>query len=291
MPRAPAKPARRVIRPVRQPYAHAVAAARGLCTPLGMREPRDIDVEAIAQTLGALVMPRPFPRGEGHLLRDRVTGASIIAVRDVFVGMPKWRFVVAHEIGHLLLHPHLDALPRCTGNVDRLPPGARKLEGEASDAGCEIVMPEAWFAPRCCGLELDGLRALASHFGMSLASTALRALQLTDTPSAYVVTKAGMVEWWACSAGWDVYVHRRARVPDTTAAARAASGLDVAGKAVVLAGAAWGDARVDVEVREEVVVAKEDDVVISWLTRVGGEVGVVERGVDEVAARDEVEAG
>ena len=261
---------KREIRPVRQPYAHAVAAARELCAPLGMREPRDVDVEALAYLKGALVVPSRAPRGEGHLLRDRATGAAIIAVRDVFYGTPKGRFITAHETGHLLLHPDLDALPRCTGTVERLPPGARRLEGEASDAGCEIVMPEAWFT-RALGAgapAFDHLRAMASHFDVSLTATALRALQFVTTPCAFVVAKAGQVSWWACSEGWDVYVHRRAAIPERTASAAAARGVDVPRGGVAVAGAAWGDVVGDVELREEVLAAKGEDVVLAWMTRV-----------------------
>jgi hypothetical protein len=181
-----------------------------------MRDPRDVDLEAIAMHLGALVEPRSFPRGEGHLLRDRATGTALIAVRADLYGTQKGRFVAAHEIGHLISHPDIDALPICTGDVARLPPGARRIEGEASDGGCEILMPEAWFAPSCAGRApaLGELRALASRFDVSLSSTALRALQFVGVPCAFVVVVGGVVDWWACSAGWDVYVHRKTRVPE-----------------------------------------------------------------------------
>lgn len=76
------------------------------------------------------------------------------------------------------------------------------------------------------------------------------------------------MSWWACSAGWDVYVHRRATIPEKTAAASAARGVGVPRGGVVVAGAAWGDVGGDVELREEVLATKGDDVVLAWMARV-----------------------
>jgi hypothetical protein len=156
--------ARKRIRPVRRPYAHAVAAARELCAPLGMRDWDDIDVEAIAVEAEIdCILPRPLRRCEGQLLRSRATGEALIAVREDLYGTRRARFVIPHEIGHKLLHVAHDVLPRCTGDLVGLTRAEQRLEGEASDAGCEIVMPEALFAPACRGAapSLDALRESA----------------------------------------------------------------------------------------------------------------------------------
>ena len=267
------------MRPVRQPYAHAVAAARDFCAPFAMRDPHDVDLEALAMTKEAIVLPRPFARGEGHLLRDRASGRALIAVKESVLGTPKARFVVAHELGHLLLHEDLDVLPRCTGDVAKLPPGARRAESEASDAGCEITMPEAWFAREldACASRaptLEELRAMASYFRASLTATALRALVFARTPSAFVVSREGRVAWCACSEGWDVYIHRKAPLHESTAAHAAGRGALVPGEGVAIRGKVWGDARGDVELREWALAAANEDVVLSWMTRTASNVDV-----------------
>ncbi len=124
----------RVMSPVRRPYAHAVEAARAFCAPLRMREPRDVDVEALAMRAGAsVILPRKRTRGEGHVLRGRAEDGGIVAVREDVYGTPKGSFVVVHEIGHMLLHHQHDELPICTGASVAAPPRARKTEGEASE--------------------------------------------------------------------------------------------------------------------------------------------------------------
>ena len=273
------------MRPVRRPYAHAVAAARDFCAPFGMRDPHDVDLEALAMTRDAIVVPRNFARGEGHLLRDRASGRALIVVKEDVRGTPKERFVIAHELGHLLLHEDLDDLPRCTGDVAKLAPGARRAESEASDAGCEITMPEAWFTRKmdeCASRAptLDELRAMASYFRGSLTATALRALVFARTPSAFVVSKQGRVAWCACSEGWDVYIHRRAPLHERTAAHAAGRGVDTPREGIAVDGKAWGDARGDVELREWALHAASEDVVLSWMTRTASNADV------DVRARD-----
>jgi hypothetical protein len=209
-----------------------VQAARDLVAPLGLREPRDIDVEAIAERAKArAILPMRFTRGEGHLLRGR-NGAAIIAVREDVYGTPKGSLVVLHEVGHLLHPHHPDALSLCTGASKRAPKTAKVSEGEANDVAAEIGMPEAWFAPRCNGEapSLGALRDLAATFGMSLTATALRALLFVDEPCALVGVARGKVDWWACSRGWSVHIHRKADVREPASIRRG-----------VIAGSAWGD--------------------------------------------------
>jgi Zn-dependent peptidase ImmA (M78 family) len=129
---------------------------------------------------------------------------GLVAIKDVIWCTRHGRFVLAHEIGHLLLHAEHDVLPACLDGTAKLAAGARKIESEATDAGCEIVMPEAWFAPDCRGEApgMDRLRAMADRFDVDLAAAGLRALLYVERPCAMVVARGGVVDWVACSEGW-----------------------------------------------------------------------------------------
>lgn len=64
-----------------------------------------VDVERLAETYGALVSRSPFKDGEvsGMLLR-REGQPPVIGVNDTHPDR-RQRFTIAHELGHLLLHP------------------------------------------------------------------------------------------------------------------------------------------------------------------------------------------
>jgi Zn-dependent peptidase ImmA (M78 family) len=252
-----------------------VAAAQAFCAPLGLREPRDRDLELMLMKAGALVIPGRS-RGDGHLLRG--PRRSLIVVREELYGTPEGTFVIGHEAGHLLLHHALDDLPICTGEragATRGTLATRRAEGEASDVGSEILMPEAWFAPLVRGTaeapSLADLVAIAAYFRVSLEAAALRALLFVTRPCAVVVAVEGRVAWWAASEGFSVYVHRKAPLPDGTAAARVArGGAAAAGERI--RGACWGEeTRGAVELTEHALAAPGpcgEAKVVAWLVQV-----------------------
>jgi hypothetical protein len=236
------------LRPVRRPYPHAVDAARALCEPLGMCDPGDLDVEALAHLAGAdVLLSHPRVQGEGHTLRASGGARGLVAIGESIWSTRHGRFVLAHEIGHLLLHAGHDVLSACLESGAQLPPGARKIEGEASDAGCEILMPETWFAPGCRGAPpgMTELRAMADRFEVDVTTAGLRALLYVEAPCAIVVAKGGVVEWVACSEGWDLYLRRKAPLPEGSAAARFANGarVDARGGGVECDASVWGGRR------------------------------------------------
>jgi hypothetical protein len=277
-------PRRLEVRPVRRPYAHVVDAVRRRCAPLGLRDPRDVDVSAIAHDAGAeLIVRSKNVRGEGHTLRARGTddgGRALVAIADTIWGTRHGRFVLAHEVGHLWLHVEQDVLPVFMGSASELPPGSRKIEAEATDAGCELLMPEAWFAVSCRGAAptIRAVQAMADRFGVDLAAAAMRALLYVEHPCALVVAKGGIVAWVACSEGWDLYLRRKRPLPDGSAAAAAARGGRGARDGIVCDARVWGErprregepdrdegAGVGGEVRE--YVAKDGEQLVVWLVR------------------------
>jgi len=62
-----------------------------------------VDVEAIARAEGAIVLRESLDRNvSGLLLREE--GSNLLAVNDTHHPR-RQRFTIAHEVGHLLLHP------------------------------------------------------------------------------------------------------------------------------------------------------------------------------------------
>ncbi|WP_160174504.1 ImmA/IrrE family metallo-endopeptidase, partial [Archangium violaceum] len=103
-------------------------------------------MELIANHLNVLVKRRAIQQEEGRLLRAGNHG--VIVVSEAAFNSSKWRFVVAHELGHFLRHPASDNFSVCTdGNLGDYASSGR--ETEANDFASELLMPESLFKKLC----------------------------------------------------------------------------------------------------------------------------------------------
>jgi len=105
-----------------------------------------VDIEGIAQWLGVPVLTVPSPGWSGAVESDEKTGEATIWVAAEESAFRR-RFTIAHEIGHLILHPAGEAYrdyPDFSGS---------KLEAQANGYAAALLMP------------LSMLDAYASRFG------------------------------------------------------------------------------------------------------------------------------
>ena len=135
--------------------------AADLLRELGIAEPDDIDIEAIAQHCGATVV---YERLSG--CEARILGFEERAVISVNPGSSRGRerFSAAHELAHwlrdagsvaILCNPH-EAFEQ-TGSVNR--------ETRANDYASELLLPRFMFEPRSKGrpMTLDTVSVLAAR--------------------------------------------------------------------------------------------------------------------------------
>ncbi len=197
---------------IRKPAPAAVEAATALIDELAIEAPEDIDVSLIAAHCGLFTFPGRLMNEEGHLLRAGSHGLAMIA--EDALHTRKWRFVLAHELGHFLLHQGHDDFARCTAVKGR--PARRRVESEASDFASELLFPRRMLEPMCRGAEaltLAEVQAIADVFGASLPATALRVLTVTEAACAAVHATRGIVDWWAASSAFRGKVRRGSTVP------------------------------------------------------------------------------
>ncbi|MEZ4442897.1 MAG: ImmA/IrrE family metallo-endopeptidase [Polyangiaceae bacterium] len=171
-----------------------MASARRLVDDLQIQDPAELDISLIAAHLGLHVRRRALLHEEGRLLRAGSCG--VIVVADRAYESAKWRFVIAHEIGHFLRHPEADSFDICTtANLASYLGSGR--EAEANDFAGELLMPTRLFAPRCDRNRpsLDDISELATAFQTSLTATALRFVHFAPEPCAVVHSTRGVVDW------------------------------------------------------------------------------------------------
>lgn len=226
----------------RTPHPPSVASARQLISDLDIRHAREIDVELIAAHHDVIVRRIPMQHEEGRLIRTRNFG--IINVGDDAYRTNKWRFVIAHEIGHFIRHPKIDSFDACTrGDLSNYTGTGR--EREANDFASELLMPEVLFR-KACDRNRPSLRdvsELAEAFRTSLTATALRFVLYSPEPCAVVHSTAGTVDWLDWSPTFRLAIRSGTNLTSRTYAGDLSMGKAVDDRPSQVDGDAWSESR------------------------------------------------
>lgn len=169
--------------------------ARRLIEDLGIKNPEEIDLEAIAFHLGVAVSQAPLLGAQARLVVRNGRGLIRINALNPYAGAR--RFAIAHELGHFELHRQRGDLRLCT-DADFLSwYKSSSIETEANEFAAELLMPERLFRPRCDVRKphMGVVEGLARTFSTSLTSTAWRFVDLADEPCALVLCENGKISW------------------------------------------------------------------------------------------------
>lgn len=248
----------------------AVAGALALLDAARVREPGDLDVEALAAACGAYVVYGSLPREDGNRLR--AGGATIITVREAWRGTPRGLFTIAHETGHNAMHAEIDQLGRCTDGDGTERDARWQLEREADDFAAELILTEAFVRPeiarmeRSASLAFDDVCALGDRFRASPEATGVRVAEfVTDAEVALVCSRDGHVQWAIESIPYDGRIVKRRALAKGTIARRLGAETGVSGAVVRddVPGELWGTGGRLIEES----VRTDYGVVLSWLRR------------------------
>lgn len=176
--------------------------AAQLLEELGITEPREIDVEAIAAYCGAFVLYEPLSGSEA-----RIVGSDAKAFITVNAGsnIARRRFSIGHELGHWMWDRGSMAF-ECTAQMQQ----ARNWYGTdreslANQFAADLLLPAEMFKPRAAKrpANLVTVRELADEFQASLTATALRLLDNGSWPCMVVVHSSTGLEWHRGTRGVD----------------------------------------------------------------------------------------
>ena len=173
---------------------------------MGIVDPKDIDLDAIAWSRGAVVHFRPLDKCEATIVGSKTR--AIITVNSNSIPT-RQRFSLAHEIGHW--HFHKGRILYCgpsdvgnPGNADALNP-----ERQADDFASDLVLPTYLFRPLALKLKKPSLaliREIADLFQASTTATILKLVQSNIYPLVVVChckrgrrwfrRSAMLGDWW-----------------------------------------------------------------------------------------------
>jgi Zn-dependent peptidase ImmA (M78 family) len=170
-------------------------SARQLLKETFVSAPGDIDLNALAFKAGRLTIEEGGLEGaDGRIVADGKNGGKIRVKSGLALG--RFRFTVAHEIGHCRLH--------AGGFIDRTDSGKTfgiwndpSEEAEANTFAGELLLPKNLFVPRIRGKgpSIQLLETVAGDFKTSRLATAVQYIHYTDEVVGLVVSHGWNIEW------------------------------------------------------------------------------------------------
>jgi hypothetical protein len=167
--------------------------AADLLHDLGITEPGEIDLEAIAFHCGATVQCAPLKGCAAHIIGH---GDRAVITVDEASPRPRRRFSIGHELGHWVWHRGR-ALSCQQRDMDK-PWSALDPEAVANGFAADLLMPEFLFRPRVDGkpVSFDTVDRMAAEFAVSRSAAAIRVVDLASYEAMVLCsTKAG-IEWF-----------------------------------------------------------------------------------------------
>lgn len=157
--------------------------AERLLQELGVTEPNEIDLEAIAFHLGARVRYRPLDGCEARIIGSN--DAAVITVNDRSSYRRK-RFSIAHELGHWCHHRGKALVCRAEEFRPRDPTSPERI---ADAYAADLIMPQYLFQPvarQQPKLNFKAVSTLADIFHSSQTATAIRLVEGGHSPALLV---------------------------------------------------------------------------------------------------------
>jgi len=168
-----------------------------LLQELGVSEPADIDLVAIAWHAGARVRYRPLDGCEARILGygDR----AIITINTRSGSRRRQRFSLGHELGHWHHHKGRSFVCR-SDDIGDQKRSFSDPERVADRYAADLLMPRYLFeaaAKRLQPMDMEAVRSLADAFDTSLTATAIRYVGFGPVPAMLVCHGVKGRKWFA----------------------------------------------------------------------------------------------
>jgi len=160
-----------------------------LLSHLGIEEPNQIDLEAIAYYCGAKVSYARLTTCAARIVG--IGDRSIITVNSQDKD-DRRRFSIGHELGHWM-HDRGTIGLTCTASTLKTDWNGDNKEARANRFSAGLLMPKSMFESRIGSTRLDFrvVDKLHKEFSTSMTATAIRAVELTNTAAMLVFNAKG----------------------------------------------------------------------------------------------------
>jgi hypothetical protein len=165
-----------------------------LLRELGISEPSEINIEAVAQYCGATVVYEPL---DGCSARIIGKGDRAIITVDSRSQRPRQRFSAAHELGHWAWDRGKIGFA-CTEQTFNKEWKSVNAEQRANDYAADLLLPDFLFIPRAVKREMTfaTVEDLTRQFETSMTATAIRLVRVGSFPAMVVWSEDGERKWF-----------------------------------------------------------------------------------------------
>lgn len=162
----------------------------------GLSSPTELLLEEIIASEGAFVQTSKIDGAEGRIIFDSTGLNAIITVNDTIKLETKKRFVLAHELGHLIMHRDKKKILTDTNLTLSEYTAKEVIEIEANSFASEFLMPEMEFRRFCDRkLDLNQIKRISDFFQTSITATLLRFKDIGNYPIAVIFSDMGQIKW------------------------------------------------------------------------------------------------
>ena len=168
--------------------------AEQILEELGIRRPRDIEIEIIAEYCGATIVYESLTSCEGRIIG--VGDQAIITVNNRSI-RPRQRFSAAHEVGHWI-HDRGNLVRICQERSISGSWTGQDRETRANLFAADLLLPKSIFIPEARRKEItfDTVDQLAQLFQTSLTATAIRLVQYGSFPAMVICSSLPKGREW-----------------------------------------------------------------------------------------------
>lgn len=196
-----------------------IKAANDIRQSLGCLEPGDISLDEMVFALGGILKESPMRGAEGRILMN---GSNAVITINSNINYPgKKNFVIAHEIGHFVLHKGLTPLYSDTDKTLAEWHRNGPQEQQANQFASELLMLSDLFKSKVAGkkLSLSLIEQTAAYFDVSLTATFLKYKDLGSYPIMVIYMNKGIIQWKQASSDFPFqWLPLNAKVPVYTVA-------------------------------------------------------------------------
>jgi Zn-dependent peptidase ImmA (M78 family) len=192
--------------------------AQNLLNSIGLDEITHMDLKVFAAGLDAIVIEEDLNKCEGRIIFGE--RQSVIKIDSAIKSLARKRFVIAHEIGHLIMHKGV-SLPEDTfyhfnlieGIEDYLKFGIQEVE--ANEFAGELLIPTHLFEIEARGKKFGPklIKELATRFQTSLTAVIFKYLKCDISPICVVQIMNGKVRYWKKTPSMRIWVGEINKLP------------------------------------------------------------------------------
>ena len=161
---------------------------------LGITEPADLDIDAIAYACGAFITREPLTGCEANIIGT--SDRAVITINSTSIES-RQRFSAGHELGHWMRDRGQSAFG-CSNRTMQTEWTVNNPESRANRFAADLLLPLAMFVPlaRAKPITFDTVAILSDEFKMSRTATTLRLVEHGSFPAIVVYFEHTERKWF-----------------------------------------------------------------------------------------------